>query len=320
MSKFIFCLLSIIISSAACLGGEIDTLLAIQNDNVLVSIPQLPDGTTWQSQTDIKPLRLGIVAGGIVAAEVGGLLYWNYTWYDTKTGSFHFNDFSEDMKVYQKMDKLGHMIHAYVITDLFAKAYRWSGFSVRSSIWLASATAFFWMLQIEIKDGFYPDWGFSLGDFGANTLGISLAALRQFYPEQLGGFRFKASYHVSTAYRYKLYTNKNVGHPEDYEGLTFWAAANVHDFMPKNIQRTYPGWLKPFGIAIGYSVKKVANDVFGGYNEVYLSLDLDLTKISMGGFDQFGIVIFLKDILNYIKLPMPTVRLSPKTTYVGFYF
>ena len=67
-------------------------------------------------------------------------------------------------------------------------------------------------------------------------------------------------------------------------------------------------------------VVEMANDVFGGYNEVYLSLDLDLTKISMGGFDQFGIVIFLKDILNYIKLPMPTVRLSPKTTYVGFYF
>ena len=320
MTKFILCFISIIVLSATCTGGEVDTLLSTQNRTDLNYIPQLPDGTIWQSHTDINSLKLGIVVGGMIAAEVAGMLYWNYTWYDVKTGSFHFKEFSNDMKVYQKMDKLGHMTHAFAITDLFAKAYRWSGFSARSSIWWASATAFFWMLQIEIKDGFYPDWGFSYGDFGANVLGISIAALRQFYPEQLGGFRFKVSYHVSSAYRLKLYTNKNVGHPEDYEGLTFWATANIYDFMPKNIQRNYPAWLKPFGLAVGYSVKKVANDVYGGYHETYLSLDIDLTKISLGGFDQFGTVRFLKDIFNYLKLPLPTVRLSPEATYVGFYF
>ena len=323
MNNLSFNLIFILILAFLCTvvaAGDTDTLQLQLNQEQSVSLPSLNDGTTWRNETKLNPVRLTIVTGALVAAEIAGMTYLNNVWYTIPKGKFHVKNFELDMKAWQQMDKWGHLVHAFYATDLMGKAYRWSGFSVHSSIWLSSITAWIWMLQIEVKDGFFVDWGFSWGDFAANSLGVTFAALRQMYPDELGGFRFKVSYHESPAYRLGYYTYKNISNLDDYEGLTFWVTANIYDVLPANIQRDYPDWLKPFGIAIGQSARGVANHVHGGVRQVYLSLDIDITKISFGGFDRFALVRFLKDQFNYIKLPLPTILISPETTYVGFHF
>ena len=76
----------------------------------------------------------------------------------------------------------------------------------------------------------------------------------------------------------------------------------------------------PFGLAIGHSAKGVARNSLGGRREVLLSIDIDITKIPLGPLDDFPIVRFLKDELNFLKIPMPTIRLSGNQVFYGVYF
>ena len=131
----------------------------------------------------------------------------------------------------------------------------------------------------------------------------------------------KVSYHVSQAFKNKEYYRKEVTYIDDYEGLTFWLSLNVYHVMPKKIKQVYPVWLRPFGIALGQSSKGVALHSHDGYREVFLSLDIDLTKIPLGPLDKSSFVRLVKDELNFLKIPMPTIRFtSTGTTFVGFYF
>ena len=47
---------------------------------------------------------------------------------------------------------------------------------------------------------------------------------------------------------------------------------------------------------------------------------LSITKIPLGPLDDFPIVRFIKDELNFLKLPMPTIRIVGKQVFYGVYF
>jgi hypothetical protein len=278
----------------------------------------MPDGTLWRDKPDIDYLKLGGVMGGILAVDIIGYYKLKDSWYNHPTTKMHAENFQLDRRLYQQMDKFGHLMHAYYATGLVSRLYRWSGFSGENSIIYGALTGWLWMLQIEIADSFFDEWGFSWIDLTANTVGVSFSALQQLYPDALDGLQLKFSYHTSEALRERRYNNGSKLWVDDYEGLTWWLAVNVYHYLPANVQQNYPEWLKPFGLAVGHSAKRIADDPLHGEREIFLGLDYDLRKLPIG--EDSDILKFLKNELNIIRLPLPAVRITPSGVWYGLYF
>lgn len=289
-----------------------DTSMALESAE-----PSISDGTTWRAESDIRRGRMVAVVGGIVAADVIGVYKLARSWYDAPRSGFHLHDMDRDLREYKQQDKFGHAFSAYYLGLLSSQAYRWAGLSSQSSIWLGGTTSFIGLLQVEIVDGFYQNWGFSVLDLGMNALGSGLAVAQQLDPHTFGGLRFKMSYWPSQAYRDGLYPSYSDTIVDDYEGRIFWLAVNAHGVLPTSWRDDLPGWLKPWGVAVGNGASGIANDVFGGERHVYLALDLDLAKIPVGNS---RILQFLRSQANFIHMPLPGVRFSSDGPTLGFFF
>lgn len=279
---------------------------------------QMIDGTYWLDEPDLNYGRLLTVFGGMLTVDMIAYMYQREVWYREETTSFHTLDFNDDMKKWQYMDKIGHFTDAYFVSDLSSKLYRWSGLSGNSSVWYGALTGMLWTLQIEISDGFMSEWGFSWGDMLANTMGAGFFVLQQFNYDLLGGIQPKFSWHKSDAWKEDKYYRDPGGLIEDYEGITFWLTVNIQHYIPENWKKGYPGWLAPFGIAFGYGAKGIAGNPWGGRKEFFIGMDIDLRKIPI--LDESGFFRFLKSELNFLRLPLPTIRISQSGIWYGFYF
>ncbi len=279
--------------------------------------PSIDDGTRWTCTSNVKPSRLGLMIGALLISDAIAFKKLADFWYQTETSTFHFHEGSRDIREYKQMDKISHMVNGYWISRFASKFFRWGGFSAESSIWLGSLSSFLWFLQIEVTDGFFAAWGFSYYDFLMNVAGCGYAALQQFYPHPFKGIQFKMSYTPSNAYNKNLYSTVSKSWVDDYEGFTFWLAINIYDVLPENWRRSYPGWMAPWGIAIGHGVQDIARNVFNGRREIFIGLDFDIAKIPTGNS---SFLKFMKDELNTIRLPLPAVCVSPSTVWFGFYF
>ncbi|QQS34885.1 MAG: DUF2279 domain-containing protein [Ignavibacteriales bacterium] len=277
----------------------------------------LSDGTTWRDNSDVSSTKLYSIFGVIALADALGYLKLKEMWYKNETTKFHAIDFHADGLKYQLMDKYGHGLHAYFVSDLTTKAYRWAGVSGNESILYGSLTGWLWMLQIEVMDGFFADWGFSWGDLLANTAGAGFSALNQIYPDEFGGLQPKFSYHTSDALKNHLYNNGATNPVDDYEGLTFWLGVNPYHYLPSSIKEAVPVWLRPLGVAVGYSAEGIANSPQGGRREIFIGLDIDLRQINVG---ESNFLKFLLTELNFVRLPLPAVRLTPTGIWYGLYF
>ena len=279
---------------------------------------QMIDGTYWRTNTDLNYARMLTIAGGVLAVDLIGYLYQRGVWDTQPTTKFHTVNFDKDIRSWQFMDKIGHFVDAYFVSDLTSKLYRWAGVSGTGSVWYGALTGFLWTLQIEISDGFMEEWGWSWGDFIFNTLGSGFFVLQQYFYDELGGIQPKFSWHKSDAWKENRYYKHVTALIEDYEGMTFWLTVNPHHYFPESWKKSYPEWLAPLGIAVGYGAKDIANNIRGGYNEVFIGLDIDLRKIPIG--DDSGLFKFIKSELNFLRMPMPTIRVSPSGIWYGFYF
>jgi len=278
----------------------------------------LNDGTSWKTNSDIDYLRLSSMLGVMATTNAVAYMYAREVWYREETTVFHSLNFANDWGKYQQMDKLGHFTDAYFTSDLSGKIYRWSGMSGESSVWLGALTGWLWMLEIEVSDAFMAEWGFSWGDMLANTMGSAFYVLQQFNYDALGGIHPKFSWHKSKAWENNWYTRDPGSLIEDYEGMTFWVTVNLHHYFPESWKNSYPEWLAPLGVAFGMSAKDISWNPHGGYKEYFVGLDIDLRKLPI--LDETNFLKFLKSELNFIRLPLPTIRFSNAGTWFGFYF
>jgi len=278
----------------------------------------LSDGTIWRKNSDIDYFRLSSMLGLMAVANTVAYTYQRKVWYTEKTTVFHSLGFSYDWDKYQQMDKFGHFSDAYFTSDLSAKIYRWSGVSGDNSVWYGALTGWLWMLEIEISDAFMAEWGFSWGDMAANTAGSLFFVLQQFNYDALGGIHPKFSWHKSEAWNKNLYTRDPKALIEDYEGMTFWLTVNPYHYFPDSWKKNYSEWLAPLGIAFGVGAKDISWDPFGGYKVYSIGLDIDLTKIPI--WKNSNVTKFIMSELNFLRLPLPTIRFTPQGTWVGFYF
>lgn len=262
--------------------------------------------------------RLFLIAGSWTAIYGGTLVGLNQLWYKNyPRSSFHFfNDVGE----WNQVDKIGHCYTSYFEGVWSVNAMKWTGLSEKQAAWYGGLTGSVLQTTIEILDGFSAEWGFSVSDITANTLGSALVVSQQLaWKEQRIQLKF-SSHPVSYPAELKQRAGRLYGttFPEkvikDYNGQTYWLCVNPSTFV--NGEKKFPGWLN---VSFGYG----AEGMYGGFvnngtqegkgesitdvqriRQFYLSLDVDLTKIKTRSQ-------FLKTILlmaNIIKIPFPAIE------------
>jgi len=262
-----------------------------------------------------KKRRLLLVAGTEAALYGGSILGLNELWYkDYPRSSFHFfNDNSEWMQ----MDKIGHFTTSYYIGRVGFRLLKWSGVDGKKAIWYGGMLGSLYQSTIEMLDGYSSEWGFSLGDFAANTSGSFLVIGQELaWHEQRIVLKYSFRQSEFANYRPNL-LGKNIQEHmlKDYNGQTYWLSVNPSSFMRK--ESKFPKWLN---VAVGYGANGMTGAkqnptyydssgkqvYFDRYRQYYLSLDVDLTRIKTRS--KFLRTIFYS--VGFIKIPAPSIEFS----------
>jgi hypothetical protein len=242
---------------------------------------------------------------GLITAQgllYGGTMTGLYVMYykDYAHSDFYFYN---DNSAWVQMDKCGHAFSAYYLSRIIHGSYRWAGVKESASIGLGTLIAWGFQLNMEVFDGISSAWGFSWGDVVANTAGCALFAGQQLaWHDQR--FVIKYSSHPTD---YAKENPEILGSTlvqrawEDYNGMTFWLSGNIASFLPKTSK--FPSWLN---VAAGYGGEGLAvdNTKHAKYRQIFLSLDVDFTRIHTRSKTLKGIFT----VLTLLKLPFPTLE------------
>lgn len=266
-----------------------------------------------QSKPKFHSNRLIISSIGLLALNVAAYQPFKKTWWDAERTNFHFYQGWRRTKGYLDfgwydsycwhIDKMGHYYSSRILSEQLTYLSRWIGFSDNSSKWIGPIISSLLMLEIEIYDGFFKEWGFSLADFTANELG-AFSPMVENKISFMNDFIFKLSYHTSNQPKNESTFVK------DYPGMTFWVSWNISTLLPKKFKNCYPEWLN---LALGYSVTKYAH----GDVELYLAPDINWEKVAIGNSDTAK---FIKRVLNYFHFPSVTWQLKPQSRFYLFYY
>ena len=281
------------------------------------------DGDTLQSK------RLAWTGASLGVGYGTSTFLLNEAWYKGyPRSSFHlFNDWGE----WSNIDKVGHVFSSQFQSNYAYNLYRWAGLHDDDAILYGSLTALLFQSTIEVLDGFSSEWGFSMYDFSANLLGVSLFAAQQsrwgrqkIILKVSGGVK---NYNSATLENGEIISlderaDELFGSSlpsrflKDYNAQTYWISINAQDITKINV----PTWLN---VSFGYGVE----NHFGGYtnswddndrqlvlpsiehpriHQFYFSPDFDLTKIQTKS-------PFLKTvlgILNIFKFPLPALEIN----------
>lgn len=258
---------------------------------------------------------------------LGSLVYLNQAWYsEYNTGKFHFFD---DNKEWLQMDKAGHVFTTYQTSRLMMEAFDWAGYSRKQKLIFGGGIGLAYMTAIEVMDGYSDGWGYSWGDQVADVIGSGMAMTQEaFWNEQRVQLKF--SYAKSGLAKYNpslLGENKYTQILKDYNAQTYWLSINPSTFVKK--ENKFPRWLN---LAFGYSAYGMLgghyNNIvpidnngnalkFGRQRRIYLSLDIDLTRIKTKSKVLKGIF----SVVNILKFPAPAVEFSKNgLRFYGLYY
>jgi len=244
-------------------------------------------------------------------------------WYkDYHQSDFHFFN---DSREWLQMDKIGHSFSSYYVNEFCFSTFKWSGLNGKKNIILSSSIGLLYISTIEVFDGFSDGWGASVSDFGANSFGISLFALQQYYWNEQKIIP-KFSFHQTDYADYRpdaLGENIFQNTFKDYNGQTYWLSVNMDLIVPN---QHIPKWLN---IAFGYSADGMTGGaenvliyennpipLFERKRQYYLSFDIDFTKIRTKSK-------FLNTCLaavNCLKIPFPAIEYSNGIKFKPLYF
>ncbi len=282
------------------------------NVNAQPKTQQIKADTT--TKFNKKRLKYVILTESILYSS--SIVVLNNMWYKNyPRSSFHFfNDNDE----WLQMDKIGHATTGYYVGKIGYELLKYSGVSENKSVWYGGTLGFVYLTSIEILDGFSSQWGASVGDLAANTLGSAAFIGQQLlFNEQK--ISIKYSFHQSNYAEQRpeiLGNNLHENVIKDYNGQTYWLSANIHSFLKK--QSKFPCWLN---IAFGYGAdgmitgKPDTENNFtpplpkiDRYRQYYLSLDIDLTRIKTNS----KILKALLLSVGFIKIPAPAIEYNTK--------
>ncbi len=251
----------------------------------------------------ISYTRLGIVSG-VSLTILGGIYYrWKTAWWNDGTKGFHID---YNYTYTGNVDKIGHLYGGTLFTECFSTGLRWAGLDQETSLLYGGIFSTLVYTGVELKDGYAPTWGFDPLDLGSSMIGAFYPYAQQKIPF-LQNFNFKYSYFPSNSAYYTKMNEKNGNNQffnDDYEGETFWLAANLKGLLPSDINSFMPDFLN---LALGVSIVNLDNPA-ERQRVFIISPDIDLVKLFK---PEDG---FLKEalrLLNYIHIPLPAIRIAP---------
>jgi hypothetical protein len=231
---------------------------------------------------------------------VGGIIQLNKIF---NKDQFSSNcSFINDNSTCLQMDKAAHIFTSYQIGNMSYNLLNWSGVSKKNKLIYGAGMGFVFLTTAEVLSGFSKNSNASYGDVIANAGGTTLFVFQDMlWDEQriVPKFSFHSSRFVSS----NIKTMKTQIESE-FDGQTFWLSANIQSFFKKS---KVPNFLN---IAIGYGVENLDNSTSNSNNEQYrqlfLSLDVDLTRIKT----KSHLLKTLFSVFNTIKVPFPTIEFS----------
>ena len=275
------------------------------------------DPLTWRDSTwdyrsedsadiksEIEPAKVfGVASLTLIAYGAAYGFVFEKGWWDDERTHFHFeNDFDYALN----LDKFGHFAAGVVLGEFFYEGYHWAGASEFQSYLFAGLSALATHIAIDVKDGFAPTWGFSIFDVFSGGLGGFLPMAERYVPL----FKYidlKWSYWInSNAYYDSNHAASGGVFTDDYVNQTFWLSVKPYRLLPESVRKYYPSWL---AIAVGLSIdEKVFTKEPHPRREIYVALDYDLEAFRpQSRFARFAI-----KMLNYFKLPAPTIQVYPE--------
>lgn len=256
------------------------------------------------SLQEFSPLKFsGMVA--LTAASYGAAygLVFAKGWWDEEGSDFHFEN---DFEYAKNLDKFGHFAAGVAFAEIFYQGYYWSGLTEFQSYTAAAVSAMLTHVAIDVKDGYSPEWGFSVFDVLSGTLG-GLYPMGKRYIPAFQYFDLKWSYWINTK---AYYRQSDTGvFTDDYCNQTFWLSLKVHKFLPQAARKYYPSWL---AIAAGLSIDEGVFQHKKGKYEVYIALDYDFEAIFQP-HERWA--RNLVRWINYFKLPAPTIQVYPDVKF-----
>lgn len=260
----------------------------------------------------IHKTRLYIVGGVMAASMIGVHLYQESGWWKYNRAPFHFR---EDFTYGRSVDKIGHVYGTMLWAYGLRRTLQWTNMREESALYYGSAGAAMFQTFVEVEDGLSA-WGFDRVDFLCDLAGAAWP-IAQYHSPFMRKFDLKLSYSPSPL------LNQHGGGGfagqkhllvDDYEGQTFWMAVKVNEFLPEQADPFWPDFLN---IAVGYGVRDVSEVSGEAYSVVFIGLDYDMKKIIP---QTSSFLVTLSDILNFIHLPAPAIRISPSTILYGLFY
>jgi len=307
-----------------------------------ISCPQSLQAQSPEPLTFLQPADTFHKGRFWACAATGGVIYGsvmvglNELWYaEYPRSKFHLFD---DSGEWRNMDKFGHLYTAYFESRWSYTGARWVGMEERKAAWLGASLGMLYQASVEILDGFSEEWGFSVHDMAFNTLGSAAFLSQQLiWKEQRISFKVSSNpnsypntdifsdsgletYLLSRRAEDLYGKNYVTSFLKDYNAMTVWASANISSFLPNKKDHKVPKWLN---VAVGVG----AGNLFGGFNnqwevdgtvytlneeqypryqQFYLSLDIDLTRIKT----KSPFLKTLFSLVNVLKIPAPTLELN----------
>lgn len=250
--------------------------------------------------------RLLIVSGLSAGTFMYAYGIQNDMWWKGEQAKFHSN-WTQDWNASLGTDKIGHFYFGNLVSTIYKDAFHWTGFSKKNSLLYAGLFTLTYQTFLEVRDGFSKQYGFSWGDFTANSLGSMYPYIQYNYPP-LQNFNLKISYSPSQRF-------ENGSHAyimDDYESTYHWLSIDFDKLLPSKWDDYVPDFIN---IAIGHSVTGLDNSEFRNH-EFYFGIDWDLSAIKT----ESNLLNSIIEILNKYHLPAPTVKIYPNVVWYGLKF
>lgn len=254
--------------------------------------------------------RMLLVGGALLGSMVTIHIYQENGWWKDNRAPFHFQ---EDLTYGLWVDKIGHFYDGAVLTFAIGKSLRWANVPEQTALWIGAGSSLLFQTYIEVEDGFSA-WGFDRVDWLTDLGGAGWPLARHYVPF-LQNFDLKLSYHPSDL----LGGSAGIGFRgqqhlmmDDYEGQTFWLSAKVNNLLPRSIEPYWPDFL---AVAVGYGARNIAEP--NPHRVWFVAPDIDMTKVIP---QTTGFLRAFSEALNFIRLPLPAVQVSPNGIVYGIYF
>ncbi len=267
-------------------------------------------------ETDVQPVPL--IGMGVAYASIFTVLHINQSnaWWKDQSGGWRI---IEDLEYAKFLDKFGHFFTAYCMSTLPADILMEAGMAEEPSRWIGAGLGLLYNTYVEVNDGYAANWGFSPSDAIANIAGCAYYMLQYYYPV-LQNFTPRWSY-IPVSWTGGVSINERPAtFIDDYNSTTFWLAANVNNLLPEAVKPYWPDWLMlsaGYGIS-NYAVHDDAGNPLPVQQRYMIGLDYDWVKIIPES--SFGFLNYVRQWLNVVRLPGPTLEFSSSGTRFRFFY